>query len=32
VFFIAVAEKALRVIAGEEIDAFESEEAARADR
>ena len=32
VFFIAVAEKALRVLAGEEIDGLESEETARADR
>jgi TRAP-type C4-dicarboxylate transport system permease small subunit len=32
VFFIAVAEKTLRVAAGAEIDAFESEAAARADR
>jgi len=32
VFFIAVAERALRVAAGEEIDAFEAEAVARADR
>lgn len=32
VFFIAVAEKALRVTAGEDIDAFEAGAAARADR
>jgi ABC-type spermidine/putrescine transport system permease subunit II len=32
VFFIAVAEKTLRVMAGEEIDVFEAEAAARADR
>ncbi len=32
VFFVAVAEKSLRVIAGEEIDSTQTEEPARADR